>query len=543
MDALDSRIQTRSQSKLAKNTSPTSSKWLKEFQGMTKFEQMSALESLVGACLPTQLRHLQCLVEPLLQKDFISLLPREISTYIISLLSPNDMVSAAKTCRYWRALCEDNFLWKQKCNEAGIKQGMTPNLARRHYWEQITRQNEDPDMPTYESSKPTEVQLFDSKNNNCFERARWKAIYLRHQRIRQNWFSNNPTSQVNLPHGAQPHDEHVITGLQINGDIIATASDDQTVRIWSATTARCLHSLHGHSGGVWTLLLSEDGSRAISGSTDRTIRIWDTKDGKLIHTLQGHTSTVRCLSIHGDILVSGSRDCTLRIWNIQTGLLLQVLYAHLAAVRCVQFDGKRIVSGSYDFKIAVFDANTYVRKHLLAGHTDRLDGSRDLIISGSLDTTIRIWNCETGLLIHKLLGHQSLTSGMQLRGNTLGKFKTLFKFLLTPIQQLRQIWNITEGTCVHTLSGPNRHLSAVTSLQFIYDDLVATSSDDGTVKLWDVKNGAFVCNLVKLSHDQRAGGCIWRLKATGTMLVCAVGSRNGIEDTKLVLLDFDSSYP
>jgi F-box/WD-40 domain protein 7 len=97
------------------------------------------------------------------------------------------------------------------------------------------------------------------------------------------------------------HDEHVITSLQINGDIIATASDDQTVRIWSATSAKCLYSLQGHSGGVWTLLLSEDGSRAISGSTDRSIRVWDTKNGQLIHTLHGHTSTVRCMALHEDM--------------------------------------------------------------------------------------------------------------------------------------------------------------------------------------------------------------------------------------------------
>lgn len=103
-----------------------------------------------------------------------------------------------------------------------------------------------------------------------------------------------------------------------------------------------------------------------------------------------------------------------------------------------------------------------------------------MVISGSLDTTIRIWNIEDGHLVHKLLGHQSLTSGMQLCGNTL---------VSANADSTIKVWNIQDGSCVHTLTGSNRHTSAVTSLQFIYDDLVATSSDDGTVKLWDVKNG------------------------------------------------------
>ena len=42
-------------------------------------------------------------------------------------------------------------------------------------------------------------------------------------------------------------------------------------------------------------------------------------------------------------------------------------------------------------------------------------------------------------------------------------------------------------------SGPNKHNSAVTCLQF-NSKFVITSSDDGTVKLWDVKTGK---NLIK----------------------------------------------
>ncbi len=60
-----------------------------------------------------------------------------------------------------------------------------------------------------------------------------------------------------------------------------------------------------------------------------------------------------------------------------------------------------------------------------------------------------------------------------------------------------QVWDITTGQCLHTLQGPNKHFSAVTSLQFT-DKFVVTSSDDGTVKLWDLKTGEFIRNLVRL---------------------------------------------
>jgi F-box/WD-40 domain protein 7 len=63
-----------------------------------------------------------------------------------------------------------------------------------------------------------------------------------------------------------------------------------------------------------------------------------------------------------------------------------------------------------------------------------------------------------------------------------------------------QVWDITTGHCLHTLKGSNKHQSAVTSLQFT-DNFVVTSSDDGSVKLWDLKTGEFVRNLVNLDSS------------------------------------------
>lgn len=108
----------------------------------------------------------------------------------------------------------------------------------------------------------------------------------------------------------------------------------------------------------------------------------------------------------------------------------------------------------------------------------------------------------------------------------------------------------------------------MTCLQF-NSRFVITSSDDGTVKLWDVKTGEFIRNLVALESGG-SGGVVWRIRcviavtagcilfasvkfefvliktffvqfrrASDTKLICAVGSRNGTEETKLMVLDFD----
>ena len=53
-----------------------------------------------------------------------------------------------------------------------------------------------------------------------------------------------------------------------------------------------------------------------------------------------------------------------------------------------------------------------------------------------------------------------------------------------------------------------------------------------------ILSGDFIRNLVALDSGG-SGGVVWRIRASDTKLVCAVGSRNGTEETKLLVLDFD----
>ncbi|CAG9537098.1 unnamed protein product [Cercopithifilaria johnstoni] len=522
--------------------------WIKQFKILSSRDQMDALTDLIGECSLDHIRHLRSVIEPFFQKDFIKELPKEIALHVMCFLSPADIARISLTCHYWRNLAEDNRLWRKKCEEVNVTAMDEPSDRKSGAWAE-TASTSGIEIVGYRPVPSYRLALFtgyhphwlryysdtdDSPKNVCLARSKWKALYLRHQRILANWRYRPLRGSCIL----KGHDEHVITCLQIHGDLIVTGSDDNTLKIWSASKAVCLQTLTGHTGGVWSSQMSEDGKTVTSGSTDRTVRVWCVETGRCLHCLQGHTSTVRCMTLREDRLVTGSRDTSIRLWNIEDGTCIRILQGHVAAVRCVQFDGIRIVSGAYDFSIKVWDAESGRCLHTLTGHSNRVysllfDSERDIVVSGSLDTTIKIWNIRDGVCTQTLTGHQSLTSGMQLRGNILvsGNADSTIK-----------IWDIMDGQCKYTLSGPNRHASAVTSLQFLENGLVATSSDDGSVKLWDVKQGVFVRDLVRL-RSGGSGGCIWRLKSTPTMLVCAVGSRNGTEDTKLILLDFDADYP
>ncbi|KAK4015393.1 F-box/WD repeat-containing protein 7 isoform X1 [Daphnia magna] len=498
------------------NPPPGFCQWLHTFQYWSNAERLCAIDQLIELCEPTQVRHMMAVIEPQFQRDFISLLPKELALYVLSFLTPRDLTRAAQTCRCWRVLAEDNLLWREKCREAGIDDVRdTLNKRRLRGSSQHSSLSCGLSSPTG-SSQSTAPIITPSP---------WKATYMRHRNIELNW----RVRPVPQPRVLKGHDDHVITCLQFCGNRIVSGSDDNTLKVWSATTGKCMRTLQGHTGGVWSSQMQ--GNIIVSGSTDRTLKVWNAESGQCLHTLYGHTSTVRCMHLHGNKVVSGSRDATLRVWDVETGECLHVLVGHVAAVRCVQYDGRLVVSGAYDYTVKVWDPEREECLHTLQGHTNRVyslqfDGIH--VVSGSLDTSIRVWDAETGACKHTLMGHQSLTSGMELRNNILvsGNADSTVK-----------VWDIISGKCLQTLSGANKHQSAVTCLQF-NNKFVITSSDDGTVKLWDVKTGEFIRNLVSLDSGG-SGGVVWRIRADETRLVCAVGSRNGTEETKLLVLDFD----
>jgi len=108
---------------------------------------------------------------------------------------------------------------------------------------------------------------------------------------------------------------------------------------------------------VLSVAFSPDGQRLASASGDQTVKVWDSMTGQETLTLKGHTSAVLSVtfSVDGKWLASGG-DQTVRVWDARTGQETLTLKGHSKSVRSVAFstDGKRLASASYDQTVKVW---------------------------------------------------------------------------------------------------------------------------------------------------------------------------------------------
>ncbi|KAF2623300.1 HET-domain-containing protein, partial [Macroventuria anomochaeta] len=82
-----------------------------------------------------------------------------------------------------------------------------------------------------------------------------------------------------------------------------------------------LQTLEGHSGGVNAVVFSQDNKTVASASSDNTVKLWDAGTGAEQHTLQGHSGQVSAVvfSRDGKTVASASWDNTVKLWDAGTG--------------------------------------------------------------------------------------------------------------------------------------------------------------------------------------------------------------------------------
>jgi WD40 repeat protein len=287
--------------------------------------------------------------------------------------------------------------------------------------------------------------------------------------LRQTVYGNNEFNRLIGHQGSV-----LSVDISPNDRLIATASNDKTVKLWQRD-GTLLHTLK-HSATVHRVAFSPDSRLIVSGSLDGKIKLWSI-DGRLIYTIQGHQVPIWgvAFSPNGKLIASSSSDKTIKLWTVD-GRLWKTLKGHQKTVWNVAFspNNQIVASAGVDNIINLWTIDGKLLK-TLKGHQNAIWDvafcqQSNLLVSVSSDRTAKLWKLD-GTLVRTLKSNDTMI-GVDCQGEFIATSGT---------NNIVTIWK-TDGTFRRNLQG---HRALVRDLALTSDSLIAASaSDDGTVKLW-----------------------------------------------------------
>jgi RNA polymerase sigma factor (sigma-70 family) len=89
------------------------------------------------------------------------------------------------------------------------------------------------------------------------------------------------------------------------------------VQLWDVATGKEIRAFHGHKERVECVAMTADGRMLATGSDDKTLRLWEVASGAERCRISGHESVVRCLNFSPDgrHLAAASYDAPVYVWN------------------------------------------------------------------------------------------------------------------------------------------------------------------------------------------------------------------------------------
>jgi WD40 repeat protein/serine/threonine protein kinase len=273
-----------------------------------------------------------------------------------------------------------------------------------------------------------------------------------------------------------------------DGQRLATASKDNTAKLWDARTGQQLLSLKGHKSRVTSVSFSPDSQRLATASDDNTVKVWDARTGKELLSLRGHTNTVLSVSFSpdGQRLATASGDKTAKVWDARSGKELLTFRGHANSPLSVSFspDGQRVATAG-DYAAKVWDARSGQELLMLKGHKNWLmsvsfspDGQR--LATASYDMTAKVWDARTGQELHSLNGHTNYVSSVCFSPDAQ-------RVATASGDQTAKVWDARSGRELRTLHGHTNWLNNVT---FSPDgQRLATAGEDQTAKVWEARTG------------------------------------------------------
>lgn len=211
--------------------------------------------------------------------------------------------------------------------------------------------------------------------------------------------------------------DHWALAFSPDGGILAAGASfsatSTAIKLFSTADGSLLGELEGHYSWIPALTFTPDGTRIISAGADQSIRIWNVADRRPFAALRGHLSEIYAVAVtpDGKTILSGCKDGTLFGWDLQAVKPKAPFETVPGRITSVEFfpDSRGMLSANANGSVSLWNPDSLEEHEVITNlGTDvaRLlispDGTR--VYAGTRQGGLRVLDWATRLVITNLAG-------------------------------------------------------------------------------------------------------------------------------------------
>jgi len=264
-------------------------------------------------------------------------------------------------------------------------------------------------------------------------------------------------------------------------------------------------AIASHKKPISSVVFNQDGSLIAIGSTDGSVKLWETNTGKQIKAIIKHPHPITSISFNpnGKLLAVGLESGVIVLWDINYKERIRTINGHEGKIYSLRFnkDGSVLASGSEDKTVKLWDmksGNELKTFRDATGPVYSLAFSPDEknLASCSAGGSVRIWEISSGNIIQTF--HTSHASPVTRDASPIAVHSISYSPDSKTIASGSEdgsvrLWDVISGTERISLVGQKGSINTDDCLSISPDGrLLASGSTDGTMMVWEIASGSIV---------------------------------------------------